>query len=947
MRYFYPVLFLFFCFHCAQAGTASAPVNDDPCNATFIGTLNAASSCPFSSIATPTVVANQSNVGATSEFPQPSLMNCLGSGNMPAQMSDVWYKFIPVESKVDVYVIGVGNTPLQNPVIALYQYNGDCMAMIPVNCAKGSSGLVNATFAPLVPGAEYYLEIGGGSQTDVGQFSIILGNSVNCLSCSQEGMLFVNPAPVNGYFNSGEQVNFCYVLNGYKRYNNNSLHGVVPVFGTGWDMTSIIFTLPVQRTTTTPGNWIVYTYANLPVVGTQKGFFFDDPSNDGNPANNLGDAGGDYDTWNFCWSIKANQCPTALKDLNVAVHLFSDGRTGTGPQPGCLADQPYHFSATLNCCGGASASLSPETCTDSCDASIAFGFNPSASFLPLYNFNWYDDSGTNIQSTTGQTNTIDNISGLCTGSYTAIVSSTASPGCFISQNFQVDPAFHIQNTFQTFFPCVNSGGLASVSVVVVPSSNTYTYSWSNGQTTPSATGLQTGVPYVVAVTNQAGTCTQYDTIIPVSQPLQDPTFQYPSSQLARCQTGPQFVSPLYIATPGGQFSCAVPNIVDAVTGAITMANTTVSSTYTIVYTTPGPCPSMDSVTITITGQDPAYFSYPNTTICSTDLNPLIPDSVLAYGGYFSVSPSTGFSVDSLSGVASPVYAPGTYVVTYNSPSTGPCHSTYSVTVLVQPPPNPPVPTQSVYYYCIGDSVTMTATPPSNCPTCYVIWTDNPFYNPPYYTTNTLTVDPSVSTVYYLVAYNLITGCISNTISVSLAGLTPPIPVVTSSDSVVCPGFTGQLHSGYSGSGYTFSWDPSTGLNDPTVSDPQFTINSTTTYTVYVTENSTGCSGACQTTVVVDSTLHCDSLIIYSGFSPDGDNHNDSWIIDGITRFPKNHVSIFNRWGEKVWQASDYNNLDVVWKGENLQGQKLPSGTYYFVIEVPDKRGRTGWVELTK
>ena len=42
---------------------------------------------------------------------------------------------------------------------------------------------------------------------------------------------------------------------------------------------------------------------------------------------------------------------------------------------------------------------------------------------------------------------------------------------------------------------------------------------------------------------------------------------------------------------------------------------------------------------------------------------------------------------------------------------------------------------------------------------------------------------------------------------------------------------------------------------------------------------------------------------------------------------KNHVAIFNRWGDVVFEVDDYNNDDHVFTGTNKNGKDLPSGTY--------------------
>ncbi len=76
-----------------------------------------------------------------------------------------------------------------------------------------------------------------------------------------------------------------------------------------------------------------------------------------------------------------------------------------------------------------------------------------------------------------------------------------------------------------------------------------------------------------------------------------------------------------------------------------------------------------------------------------------------------------------------------------------------------------------------------------------------------------------------------------------------------------------------------------------------------------------------------------------GFSPDGDGVNEYWHIDNIEYYPENTVSIYNRWGDMVFQISNYDNTSNVFDGmanraTKLGARELPSGTYFFQIDVP-------------
>ena len=93
--------------------------------------------------------------------------------------------------------------------------------------------------------------------------------------------------------------------------------------------------------------------------------------------------------------------------------------------------------------------------------------------------------------------------------------------------------------------------------------------------------------------------------------------------------------------------------------------------------------------------------------------------------------------------------------------------------------------------------------------------------------------------------------------------------------------------------------------------------------------------------------------VFSAFSPNGDGINDTWIIQGITRFPNNEVQIFNRWGNLVFQVTGYDNTTKVWNGESTEGlafgdDGVPDGAYFYVITLGDGSERlSGYVVVRR
>lgn len=88
-----------------------------------------------------------------------------------------------------------------------------------------------------------------------------------------------------------------------------------------------------------------------------------------------------------------------------------------------------------------------------------------------------------------------------------------------------------------------------------------------------------------------------------------------------------------------------------------------------------------------------------------------------------------------------------------------------------------------------------------------------------------------------------------------------------------------------------------------------------------------------------STKNDGYVFIYNAVSPNNDGKNDFFKIDGIQKYPNNQVSIYNRWGAKVFETRDYDSKGNVFDGyAQFQGKKavnndntLPTGTYFYVL----------------
>mgnify|MGYP001023261725 CR=1 FL=1 len=140
-----------------------------------------------------------------------------------------------------------------------------------------------------------------------------------------------------------------------------------------------------------------------------------------------------------------------------------------------------------------------------------------------------------------------------------------------------------------------------------------------------------------------------------------------------------------------------------------------------------------------------------------------------------------------------------------------------------------------------------------------------------------------------------------------------------------------------GTNLSYKWSPATGLSADNILNPIAKPEKTTKYTLSITSNS--CEIVMETTVIVH-----ENPLIPNVFSPNGDGKNDTWNIKYLETFNAGSIVIFNRYGQKVFEASPYN---TPWDGK-LNGIDLPLGVYYYIIEPNNGRKRyTGSVTILR
>ena len=124
----------------------------------------------------------------------------------------------------------------------------------------------------------------------------------------------------------------------------------------------------------------------------------------------------------------------------------------------------------------------------------------------------------------------------------------------------------------------------------------------------------------------------------------------------------------------------------------------------------------------------------------------------------------------------------------------------------------------------------------------------------------------------------------------------------------------------------YTWAPSTSLSCTNCLSTEASPRETTSYTVYVTD-SNGCKASAEVLVQVNTVYN---VFVPNAFSPNGDGNNDEFQIFGdIGTINYLQLTIFNRWGELVFETGDSN---FKWDG-NYKGQPAPQGVYIYVMQT--------------
>jgi gliding motility-associated-like protein len=133
----------------------------------------------------------------------------------------------------------------------------------------------------------------------------------------------------------------------------------------------------------------------------------------------------------------------------------------------------------------------------------------------------------------------------------------------------------------------------------------------------------------------------------------------------------------------------------------------------------------------------------------------------------------------------------------------------------------------------------------------------------------------------------------------------------------------------------YNWMPSSIVNIDSIKNPIAEITASTVFIVFVEDINTKCKNS--DTVAVELIDECTEDFIYvpTGFSPNRDGINDCFGIVSPPKLSEFNMVIFDRWGEKVFEAFDKNTC---WNG-TYKGADAMSDSYPYIITFKCYNGK--------
>ncbi|MEZ4739651.1 MAG: gliding motility-associated C-terminal domain-containing protein [Flavobacteriales bacterium] len=429
-------------------------------------------------------------------------------------------------------------------------------------------------------------------------------------------------------------------------------------------------------------------------------------------------------------------------------------------------------------------------------------------------------------------------------------------------------------------------------------------------------------PFELTWTVSVPGCTATDVMIATFNVGIDPAFDFALNNIC---TNSIATTP-WTANLGGTFTSDPGLVINASTGEVD-PSTSIPGDYTVRHAFGGACPTQTERSISIVSTPDATWAVPDplcTNIAPIDLNAMITGDT---GGTWSGQGITGHFFD-------PNGRVGENSITYVAENNGCTSSTTGSITVVSAPNANAGPDASV----CGNEYVLHGAMSSGLGQ----WTAPPWIElVPNGPGSAIATNVALGTHQFI--WTVTDGACTASDAVLITFLDPgthldvdagpdqELEVVLSTflNATVTPGASVQW-SLLNGSG---------SIQEPNATSTGISGLSVGWNTFIITASLGQCVGDIDTVRV-----HIRDLFIPQGFSPNQDGDNDLFEVTGLGAYPGSMLTVFNRWGQKVYENGSYNNE---WDGRSHNGQELPNDTYFYVLNLSGADTYNGFVVIKR
>ena len=205
-------------------------------------------------------------------------------------------------------------------------------------------------------------------------------------------------------------------------------------------------------------------------------------------------------------------------------------------------------------------------------------------------------------------------------------------------------------------------------------------------------------------------------------------------------------------------------------------------------------------------------------------------------------------------------------------------------------------------------------------------------------TSIYTVPTLISGLYDIMLADDINDCVADTFGSKVEVIVNPLPiaVITPSEITI---YEGEVINLIVGEYQIYEWY---NAEDDLLSvNSELSVTDSGSFYVFVIDEN-NCNDFSENAIV--HTVRRTEIYIPTAFTPNGDDHNELFVISG-NYINSYSMKIYNKWGEELFVS---NSIYKYWDG-TFENNKVQQGTYFYIVEVIGEDGnlfkKSGVIEV--